>query len=211
MRLGYTERVISVRLRNVAACFIGFALFTLADAPALPRKAPELQFTVPGQGAKLLSQYRGKVVALEFIMTTCPHCQAAAGAMSNFQREYGPQGLQALDVAINVADIAHTPAEQDAVVQAFVNQFQVAFPVGYTSRDEEAAFMGFSVMERSVVPQIVLIDRNGMIHYQTPALGDAHSQDPNVIRQRIEELLAIPVASAKHVAGKAKAAAHKTP
>ena len=43
--------------------------FLLASSmiAAEPQKAPELAFTLPGQGQKLLSQYRGKVVALEFI------------------------------------------------------------------------------------------------------------------------------------------------
>jgi thiol-disulfide isomerase/thioredoxin len=192
-----------IRVQKIAVWLVIAGLAAFADTAVLPRKAPELQFALPGQGPKLLSQYRGKVVALEFIATTCPHCQAASGVMSNFERQYGPRGFQALDVAINVGDIAHTPADQDAVVQNFINQFHVAFPVGYATRDQEAAFMGFSVMERSVVPQIVLIDRNGMIHYQTPPLGDAHSQDETVLRQRIEELLAIPAEGPKHAVRKA--------
>ena len=56
--------------------FLGITLLA-ADAANI-RKAPELAFTIPSQGSKLLSQYRGKVVALEFIFTTCPHCQAAS-------------------------------------------------------------------------------------------------------------------------------------
>ena len=39
------------------------SLCLLADT-STARKAPELAFTLPGQGDKLLSQYRGKVVAL---------------------------------------------------------------------------------------------------------------------------------------------------
>src|SRR5581483_11857030 len=92
------------------------------------RKAPELAYTVPGQGEKLLSQYRGKVVALEFILTTCPHCQAAARLMTTLQQEYGPRGFQALDIAINTTD--------EQVVEAFVRNFQVGFPVGYTPQDQ---------------------------------------------------------------------------
>src|ERR1035441_972926 len=117
----------------------------------LPRKAPELAFTVPGQGDKLISQYRGKVVALEFILTTCPHCQAASKVMSNFQREYGSRGFQAVDVAINVLDDNRTRDQASGLTQNFTNQFQVAFPVGYVSRDQMLAFMGFSITERFVV------------------------------------------------------------
>ena len=147
------------------------------------RKAPELAFNIPGQGQKLLSQYRGKVVALEFIFTTCPHCQAASHVMSKFQEEYGPRGFQALDVAVN--------QNADLLVENFVKDYQVKFPVGWTLSDSMTAFMGFS-SARYVVPQLVLVDRNGMIHYQTPATEDTKwdaLMKEDAIRQHIEQLL----------------------
>lgn len=165
----------------------------LATAAEGPRKAPELAFNIPGQGQKLLSQYRGKVVALEFILTTCPHCQAASHVMTNFQQEYGSRGFQALDVAINALDEGRTEAQADQIVQAFTQKFQVGFPVGYISRDQMMSFMGFSLAERMVVPQLVMIDRKGYIRYQTPA-SDADENwgkltNETAIRQHIEELL----------------------
>lgn len=173
------------------------------DAGAL-RKAPELAFTIPGQGQKLLSQYRGKVVALEFILTTCPHCQAASRVMTGFQQEYGPRGFQALDLAINALDEGRTETQAGQIVQAFAQQFQVGFPVGYIPRDQMMSFMGFSLAERMVVPQLVLIDRKGYIHYQTPE-SDANADweklmNDNTIRQHIEELLALGNSSHKHAA-----------
>ena len=63
-------------------------------------------------------------------------------------------------------------------------------------------FMGFG-SSRYVVPQLVLIDRKGMIHYQTPALEDEKWEklmNEEALRKNIEELLAAPhqkVASAK--------------
>lgn len=160
-----------------------------------PRKAPELAFNLPGQGQRLLSQYRGKVVALEFILTTCPHCQAASKVMTKFQEEYGSRGLQVFDLAINALDEGRTPAEADAMATAFQRNFQVGFPVGWIPRDQMMAFMQFSMAERMVVPQLVLIDRKGYIHYQTPA-GDndewAKLMNEDAIRQHIEELLAMP-------------------
>lgn len=155
------------------------------------RKAPELAFTVPGQGTKLLSQYRGKVVALEFIFTTCPHCQAATKLMEKFQSEFGPHGFQAIDVAVN--------DNADLLVEDFAKEFQVNFPVGWVLRDQMMSFMGWN-NAYFVVPQQVLIDRKGIIHYQTPRTEDAtwdSLMKPEAIRQHIEELLAPTSASAK--------------
>ncbi len=59
------------------ACLAAVAAsLTFADSLESVRKAPELAFSLPAKGQQLLSQYRGKVVALSFIFTTCPHCQA---------------------------------------------------------------------------------------------------------------------------------------
>ncbi|HWF48795.1 MAG TPA: TlpA disulfide reductase family protein, partial [Bryobacteraceae bacterium] len=120
----------------MVALFLGTAL--AADTSAL-RKAPELAYSVPAGGhqePKLLSQYRGKVVALEFIFTTCPHCQHASILMSKLQQEYGGRGFQALDVAIN--------ENADLLVGNFARDFQTNFPVGWTTRDQFITFMNFS-------------------------------------------------------------------
>ena len=174
----------------------GLAAGTAANGQSTLRKSPELAFSIPNNGQKLLSEYRGKVVALEFILTTCVHCQAASKVMTGMQERYGSRGFQALDVAIN--------PNADLLLENFVKDFQVGFPVGWTPIEQMMAYMGFT--ERSVVPQLTLIDRDGMIHYQTPRLGDANSMKEEVITQRIEELLALRSSRhAKHVASLAKA------
>jgi thiol-disulfide isomerase/thioredoxin len=145
----------------------------------IPRKSPELAFKIPGQGEKLLSQYRGKVVALEFILTTCPHCQAASKVMTIMQERYGRRGLQVIDVAVD--------QNADLRVENFAKDYQVGFPVGWTGIDQMMSYMGFT--GRPVVPQLVLIDRSGTIHYQTPREGDGTSLKEEVIQERIEELL----------------------
>lgn len=160
------------------------------DANAI-RKAPELAFHLPGQGEQLLSQYRGKVVALEFILTTCPHCQAASKLMTAFQQQYGSRGLQALDLAINGLDEGRNAQQADLLIEMFTKNFQVGFPVGWVARDQFMSFMGFSFAEYTVVPQLVLIDRKGYIHYQTPPRGEENAMKPETIQQRIEELLAL--------------------
>src|SRR5882724_4742219 len=116
---------------KIFALLLGVSLLT-PGGEAL-RKAPELSFTLPGKGQQLLSQYRGKVVALEFIYTTCPHCQAASKVMTKYQQEFGARGLQVLDIAVN--------PNADLLVENFSKEYQVGFPVGWMSPDQMAAFM----------------------------------------------------------------------
>ena len=171
-------------MKRICLSLAGLAILALSAFAAdanVQRKAPELAFTIPGQGDKLLSQYRGKVVALEFIYTTCPHCQAASKLMTKMQAEFANRGLQVLDVAVN--------QNADLLVENFTRDYNVGFPVGWTKSDQMLSFMGFSMMDRYVVPQLVLIDRKGVIHYQTPPQGEEHSMLESTIRERIEELL----------------------
>jgi thiol-disulfide isomerase/thioredoxin len=171
------------RLAIALAVFSLLGTTMLAAEDELVRKAPEFAFNIPGQGQKLLSQYRGKVVALEFIYTTCPHCQAASRLMTKLQQEYGARGLQVIDVAVN--------PNADLKVEEFVKDFQVGFPVGWATADQMTSFMNFSD-GRFVVPQLALIDREGNIRYQTPALENEKwdkLMKEDLLRAHLEELL----------------------
>lgn len=158
---------------------------TMFAAGSAMRKAPELHFTIPSEGPKTLNQYLGKVVALEFIFTNCPHCKAASHMMTRLQQEYGSRGLQVIDVAVN--------PNADLLVDDFAKEQQVDFPVGWTPSANMTTFMGFPP-ERYVVPQLILIDRQGYIHFQTPATEDSQwdklMKEEN-IRQNIEKLLSM--------------------
>jgi thiol-disulfide isomerase/thioredoxin len=182
---------------------------SLLHAPAFAagneslRKAPELSFNIPGKGPQLLSQYRGKVVALGFIFTTCPHCKAASKVMTKFQEEYGARGLQVIDVAVN--------PNADLLVDDFVKENHVGFPVGWVPQAQMVSFMNWD-SARFVVPQMVLIDRKGIIHYQTPPTEDENwdkLMTETAIRQHIEELLGRSSTSATPHSSRAHAAAAK--
>src|SRR6185369_3527645 len=98
----------------------------MAPAAPLPRPSPDFAVRLSPSGQVSPAQYKGKVVLLAFILTTCPHCQHTTGILSGLQREYGPRGLQVLAAAFNPM--------ANMLVPDFVKQFQPAFPVGYTDR-----------------------------------------------------------------------------
>src|ERR1700690_2933806 len=81
---------------------IGLAL-TLASlwAADIPRKAPELAVQMAGGQQLLLSQFRGKVVMIAFVHTTCPHCQNLSTIVERPNKQYGPRGFQPLGVPFN--------------------------------------------------------------------------------------------------------------
>src|SRR5215470_8995850 len=86
------------------------ALFALelsaqtTQGPQVPRKAREFSLVEPSGQTTLLSSLKGKVVVIQFLDTTCPHCQAYSGFLSKLTTELGPKGFQAWGVAFNEAN-----------------------------------------------------------------------------------------------------------
>jgi peroxiredoxin len=156
---------------------MGAALFA-ADTPRL---SPEFVINTNDGGKQLLSKYRGKVVLCEFLFTTCPHCQNTAKMISKLQDEFGARGFQALGIAFNEMSNMLAPD--------FVKEHRPAFPVGWSQRGPVMSYLGLKEEERFVVPQIVLMDRRGIIRFQSLPLGDPNLQDEKYLRERINELL----------------------
>ena len=167
-------------VRTVAA-FLGLFICGLYAEQTVPRPSPEFVINYPGGKQALLSQYKGKVVLLAIIFTTCPHCQATCQMISKLNTELGPKGFQPLAVAVNPMSLM--------LVNDFVRDFHVNFPVGASERDPALSYLQINGADRWVVPQIVLIDRKGVIRAQTPPLGDEKMQEENHLRQLIENLL----------------------
>ena len=81
--------------------FAGILLAAMAHAAEVPRPSPDFAINTVDGAPLQVSQYKGKVVALVFILTTCPHCQKTVGYLSTMQKEYGPRGLQVLASAVD--------------------------------------------------------------------------------------------------------------
>jgi len=179
--------------RQAVLAILALSVSAFAAEP-LPRKSPEFTITeAPGNEAPgketLLSSYRGKVVVLGFIFTTCPHCQVFSTAVERIYKDLGPRGFQPIDIAWN--------QNAQSLAPGFARQLNLSFPVGYSEYDPVMSYMGFSVMDRPVVPLVVVIDKKGMIRAQSPAQGDPNLQDETKLRRLIESLLKEPTAVTK--------------
>ncbi len=160
---------------------IGSLLFPVLAAD-LPRQAPDFKFKMPNGQEASLGQYKGKVVALEFLLTTCPHCQQTSMLMERLQKEYGPRGFQALGVAIN--------DPSGALVRQYIQQYRLTYPVGFsTNRDAVVGFLQHPVMMSLMMPQLVFIDRNGNIQAQYAGTDDFFKNEEKNVRQQITNLL----------------------
>ena len=158
------------------------AATTPDDVPPLPRKADEFAFQTNEGKQILLSAFHGKVCIMEFLYTTCPHCQHEAQLLSKIQKEYGPRGLQVLGCAYNEMAVMLVPD--------FIKQNNVTFPVGFASREAVLHWMSFNPQLMVSVPQVAIVDKQGMVQAQTPPRSDVKFQQEEYLRPTIEKLLA---------------------
>ncbi len=170
--------------RSALAALGAFALAAPALAAAtIPRQAPDFAINLNDGKQAALKQYQGKVVALVFILTACPHCQKAVRCLIRQQDEYGTRGFQALASAIE-------PMAQINVPE-FIRQFKPQFPVGYNQQKHALDFMQHVPMVSPLMPLIAFIDRQGKIRAQyegnDPFL--AEDQMEKNIREKIASLL----------------------
>lgn len=171
-------------MRWITAVGIVVSATSLLAKPPVPRPAKEITIETPSGKLALPRAYRGKVMLLQFLYSTCPHCQATARLNSKLQQELGPRGLQVVGIAFN----EEAEARAD-VIRDFAASNNLNFPVGSASREAAIAYLGISIMERFVVPQIVILDRNGVIRAQSEFMGSAELQDETYLRHFLGELL----------------------
>jgi len=176
-----------MRIAAVSALLV--STIALQAASPVPRPTKEFTITLPSGKQSLLSSYRGKVVMMAFMFTTCPHCQALSKIITKLQKDLGPKGFQAVGAVFN--EEVNTPnASANAQVTAnFVNQFEVGFPVGYAPSASVLSYLGHSDIERWVVPQIAIIDRKGVVRAQSAAQGTADLQTESYLRKYLGDLL----------------------
>lgn len=178
-----------MRLIRGAALALAATLAVAAQEPPIVRPSPEFKIRFVDGTQNTLSSYRGKVVALLFVHTTCPHCQHASEVFSRLYAEYGSRGFQPIDVAFNTM--------ANLYVRDFVKDHNVNYPVGFDSPENVMNYLGFSIMDRYVVPQVVWIDRKGNIRSQTPPMGEDKLLQESYWRNMIETLTKEPMEGPK--------------
>jgi thiol-disulfide isomerase/thioredoxin len=114
------------------------------------RPAPKLEIKDVEGGALRLSDYKGKVVLLNFWATWCAPCRAEMPDLVKWQREYRSKGLQVIGVTY--------PPEELAEVREFIKSIKVNYPVALGEEQTKAMFD-----KGETLPVTVVIDKKGMV------------------------------------------------
>jgi len=112
--------------------------------------APQLKLKDLDGRTVRLSDYRGKVVLINFWATWCPPCRAEMPDLIRLQREHGKDGLQIIGITY--------PPEQKARVRRFASRLKVNYPMVLGTRQIKARFSSDETL-----PLTVVIDREGKV------------------------------------------------
>ena len=123
-----------------------------------PRPLADVPIPTPGGKKINLRQYRGKVVLMMIISTTCADCIKSAEMINRIQKEYGPQGFQAVAAA----------GDENAqyLVEPFAQRYGLTFPVGYLNMSEMVRLADIPKDKRPVAPIFMFIDQSGTVRFQ---------------------------------------------
>jgi hypothetical protein len=105
-----------------------------------------------------------------------------AQTITKLHADLGPRGLQPIGIAFD----KNVDGKR---VTAFAQQLGVSFPIGYCSSANVDNFLGREPAERLMVPQLVVIDRQGVIRAQSRAVREPNLENPDYLRNLVESLL----------------------
>jgi len=148
----------------------------------LPRLSPELVVTQPNGAETRLSSFKGKVVAVEFLFVRSPHCLQLAQMLNRLHSELGGRGFQPLAVTFG-------PSADLGILNSLVDHLKLTYPVGLTTSDQVDAYLGRAGKEILKIPQMVIVDRNGVIRATSGTQGDPALESESTLRPLLETLL----------------------
>jgi len=112
-------------------------------------KAPEFVLkTVDGKDVRL-SDYKGKIVVLDFWATWCPPCRKGIPDLIEIQKEF-PKDVVVLGISLDT--------ETKADVEPFIKRIGINYPIVYGNLEVTQLYGGVEA-----IPTSFVIDRNGII------------------------------------------------
>lgn len=122
-----------------------------ANQPAVARKKPDLKLTALDGTELRLSQFRGKVVLVNFWAAWCPPCRKEVPELAKLHREWEAKGVHVIGLALE-------PPNRLAEVKAFVKKHNLPYPIALAGQDVPNMFGGVQG-----IPTTFVLNREGEV------------------------------------------------
>jgi peroxiredoxin len=142
-------------LKRWAALALIASLPAFASGALSGRRAPG--FSLPDSSLQQhdLYDYRGKVVLLEIMQTSCPSCRALTAELERIKAMYGDK--------VVVLSVVNPPDNMNTV-RAYIKGQGVTGPMLFDSGQMAASYLKVTPQNPRIhLPHVFLIDREGMI------------------------------------------------
>jgi peroxiredoxin len=170
-------------MRSIASLAILLALgFPAVAAAPVPRQAPEITILDRLGQETALSSLKGQVVVIEFFLIRCAGCLRMAQTINKLHGEMAGRGFRPIGIVFD-------DGVSEPVVRDLVQLLKLNYTVGFATADEVDRYLGREITERLQVPQVVVIDRAGVIRAQSRPTGEANLTDETYLRNLVRELL----------------------
>ncbi len=146
---------------------------SLDAAPQIGKLAPAFTLNDVNGKKVTLSEYKGKVILLNFWATFCAPCRSEMPSLNNLFLAFRDEGLIVLAISTD---------DSEKPVQSFIRQTAIAFPV-LMDKDQVVFFDQYRVLG---LPTSFIIDRDGII--RAKILGD-RLWDAQDMKEKIGMLL----------------------
>lgn len=110
--------------------------------------------TLDGRTFKL-SDYRGKVVVIDFWATWCPPCQQEVPQLARIARENSDRGVEV--IGLHIDDRGRSTPE---AIRKFISDFGINYTIGMASNQMFEAYLG---TVEDTIPQTLVFDRDGRL------------------------------------------------
>jgi thiol-disulfide isomerase/thioredoxin len=192
-----TGRLMATVVVATLLCAIGYVIFSGGsrystrarivlpgrDLPEADRKKAPPDFEIPTlDGKKIrLSEYRGKVLIVDFWATWCPPCRKMIPQLVRIVNQHRNRGVEV--IGLHIDDRGRSSTED---INEFIGQFGINYTVGIASDEVFTAYLG---AEETAIPQTLVFDRDGrlMLHLIGYTEADAARLDEAVGRATLKK------------------------
>lgn len=144
----------NLRSRKIESALIALLLLSALALSACikPPGGPvgPVGWTLDDNQRAQLSDYKGKVLLLDFYATWCEPCRAETPHLVQLQKQYAEQGLQVIGLNVGGED----DREQ---VPEYAKQFGIQYPLAFPDDELVDAYLG----DNQNIPQAFVFDRSG--------------------------------------------------